>query len=155
MKMTHFQQQIAATFAKAGFQPVSADMQRYTFICGSNPAYKRAIDGTLNEVVVKVYDNYALIYAFRPSESGTLKSVIYKSDAIYNDAEKVLEKARFAWKVGKAENGPCQRLTANSRFKEVCNFHFADDGRGGIVCSHKCWIYKKPRRDKRFGGYFD
>lgn len=154
--MTKFHEEIAVAFAKAGFEPVSADMQRYIFICGSNPtAYKRAIDGTLNEVVVKVCDNYAYIYVFRPSESGTLKSVIYKSDPVWDYAEKVLAKARFAWKVGKAENEPCQRPTANSQFKQVCNFHFTDDGKGGYICSHKCWTYKKPRRDKRHGGYFD
>lgn len=153
--MTKFQEEIAAAFAKAGFEPVSADMQRYAFICGSNVAYKRVIDGTLNEVVVKVSDNYAYIYTFRPSESGTLKSVIYKSDTVYNDAEKVLEKARFAWKVGKVENEPCQRFTSNSGFKSICDFHYTDDGKGGYICSHKCWTYKKPRRDKRHGGYFD
>lgn len=154
--MNGFRQQVNATLSKAGFQPVSATMEPYRFICGSaeEVVYKRIIEGTLNEIVVIVRDNYVYTYVFRPSEGRSLKAVVYKSDAVYNDANKVLEKARFAWSVGRTENAPCQRLTAISGFSKVCGHHFTDDGRGGIVCCEKCWIKKKRRFNKRNCGYF-
>ena len=154
--MNVFRQQVAASLSKAGFQPVSATMEPYRFICGSaeEVVYKRIIEGTLNEIVVIVRDNYVYTYVFRPSEGRSNKAVIYQSDAVYYDANKVLEKARFAWSVGRTENAPCQRFTAISGFKHVCGNHFTDDGHGGIVCSCKCWVKYKRRFNKRNAGYF-
>lgn len=145
--MTDFQQHIAALFEKAGFQPVPR-IAPYTFIVGtdSDVVYKRAIDGTLNEVVIVIRDNYAFFYTFRPCEDKVAKMVIYKSDAMQSfeySCEKALEKARLAWKVGKNENVGCQRHTAQSGYNSVCGHYFTEDEKGGYVCAQKCWTIKK------------
>lgn len=149
MQRTTFQTETAAALAKAGFEAISDENNAYTFFIGDSPSevrFKWVIRGTSNEILVTLRDNYAKIMVFCPSAN----KVLYKDEnhmEPINTPEKVLEKARFAYRVGRNEQGPCSCI--NVRTKQVCGGYFVDDFKGGYTCSYKCW-QKKVRRSSNW-----
>ena len=146
MERTTFQTQTATALAKAGFEAIPAENNPYTFFIGDSPSevfFKYVIRGTSNEILVTLRDNYAKIMVFCPSANKALYKDENEVEPI-NTPEKVLDKARFAYRVGSAERGPCSCI--NVRTKLVCGGYFVDDFKGGYTCSYKCWMKKLPKR---------
>ena len=146
MQRTTFQNEAADALAKAGFQPVSPEIQPYKHHWGGSASevwFKWAISGSDNEIIVVLRDNYATIRAIRHSDA---KLVYSDANSLVsaNTAQKVLEKARFAYRLAVAEPNGCRRISV--RTNAVCGEYLVDGRDGGYVCSCQCWLKNLPKK---------
>ena len=138
----------------AGFETVSMDDSPYRNVRGSptDTGYRRSIEGTGNEILVVVRNDYAFACTFHPAASG-VKALIARSEHIRSPNE-ILPVARWAWSVGREEEEPCALLTAQSRYKLVCGAPFAERPGGGYICSERCWMPRQRPNRRTTAGYF-
>ena len=154
MSTTPFRTAADTTLTGAGFEPVPLDDHPYRHVRGSptDAGYRRPVEGTGNEIVVVVRDDYAFACTFNPTASGA-KALIARSEHIRSPSE-ILPVARWAWSVGREEDEGCQLLTAQSRYKQVCGAPFAEKPGGGYVCSERCWMARTRPSRRKTAGYF-
>ena len=138
----------------AGFETVSMDDSPYRNVRGSptDAGYRRGVEGTGNEILVVVRDDYAFACTFNPSARG-VKALIARSEHVRSPSE-ILPVARWAWSVGREEEEPCALLTAQSRYKLVCGAPFAERPGGGYICSERCWMPRQRPNRRTTAGYF-
>jgi hypothetical protein len=154
MRTTPFRTHAEAALTGAGFQPVQMDAHPYRNVRGSptDAGYKRHIEGTGNEILVVVRDNYAFACALNPEGDG-VRAIIARSEHV-NDVQDVLPVARWAWSVGRENDEGCQLLTHQSRHTKVCGAPFAPKPGGGYICSERCWMPRQRPNRRTTAGYF-
>ena len=154
MRTTPFRTAADEALTGAGFGPVPMDSRPYSLVRGSpsDVGYKRPIEGTGNEILVVVRDDYAFACTINPEGDG-VRALIARSDHA-NDARDVLAVARWAWSVGRENDEGCQLLTHQSRHKQVCGAPFAEKPDGGYICSERCWLPRQRPSRRKTAGYF-